>query len=476
MLDWGLDFLDGLANFAQDPAGTVAGWTFDKVTSGIFEWLARGLAVLVEWVWRVLDTSTTPRLTDRWFRNEVAGQLGFLAASVTVAMMLASAAQAALAGRPDQIGDTVKEAVRAIVLSAFTITVIDLMVRLVDEASAGVWLVGRDDLVTMLERMVEVTANTGILGQTFVGPLCLLFGFVGAAGIAVSLFMRSALIYVAAGLSPLVWSSSVLPVMRGASRRLVHLLVALVLAKLAIVVTLVIAVNLAGNAGGDAPGGRVDDAATAVGMLLTGFIAFLVAAISPMVLYRLMPTVEGAVATSGVVGGWGHSLMTLGHAAAMVTSGGSSAAAAAGMSVAAQGGVAGAEAGANGSRPAAGGPLGPSASQPAVSRVPSSSGGGGSVGEEGDDGNLPPLPPTPSGDGGGPQPGSGSAAAADDANLPPLPRTPAATARGASSPGSSAGSTTAPGIRRTTNQGRGIRRPGGDVSDEGSRPGEGRLR
>ena len=33
MLDWGLDFLSGLANLARDPAGTITGWTFDKVTN-----------------------------------------------------------------------------------------------------------------------------------------------------------------------------------------------------------------------------------------------------------------------------------------------------------------------------------------------------------------------------------------------------------------------------------------------------------
>jgi multidrug efflux pump len=42
-----------------------------------------------------------------WFRNELAAQVGLLALAVTVAMMLASAVQAALAGRPDQSGGAV---------------------------------------------------------------------------------------------------------------------------------------------------------------------------------------------------------------------------------------------------------------------------------------------------------------------------------------------------------------------------------
>lgn len=471
MLDWGLDFLDGLANLANDPAGTITGWTFDEVTSGIFEWLARGLAVLIEWVWRVLDSGTTPRLTDRWFANEVAGQIGALAVSVIVAMMLASAAQAALAGRPDQIGDTVKEAVRAIVLSAFTVTVLDLTVRLVDEVSASVWQVGRDDLVTMLERMVAVTANTGLLGQTFVGPLCLLFGFVGAVGIAISLFMRSTLIYVAAGLSPLVWSTSVLPAMRGASRRLVHLLVALVLAKLAVVVTLVVAVMLVSNAGEGSTDRPVEDEAAAVGMLLTGFIAFLVAAISPMVLYRLMPTVEGAVATSGVVGGWGRGLMTLGHAAAMVSSGGTSAAAAASTGVAGQGGVPGAGSAAAGGGgqgsggKAGGGPSAGPASPSGSSPVPPPGGGGGSAGEETDDGNLP-LPPTPGqgGDGQGAATPAGDGEAPHHAGRPVVEPVPTSGGAATHAPGPEGH---ASGPARGDNPGRGRRRGGTAGPDRG---------
>src|SRR5690606_12486988 len=135
------------------------------------------LALLIEWVWSVLDSGTTPRVTAGWFRNELAARVGLLALAVTVAMMLASAVQAALAGRPEQIGDAVKQGVRAIVASALTLTVLDLLVQVVDESSAMVWRVGRPDLVDMLEGVVAVSAAGGPLGTTFVGPLCLLFGF-----------------------------------------------------------------------------------------------------------------------------------------------------------------------------------------------------------------------------------------------------------------------------------------------------------
>jgi hypothetical protein len=37
------------------------------VIQGIYTWFANGLLLLMEWVWVVLDTATTPRLTEAWF-------------------------------------------------------------------------------------------------------------------------------------------------------------------------------------------------------------------------------------------------------------------------------------------------------------------------------------------------------------------------------------------------------------------------
>jgi hypothetical protein len=346
MFDWVIGGLGSLFGFVGDAVGSVAGWAWEKVTVGIYRWLANGLALLIEWVWSVLDTSTTPRVTEAWFRNDLAARVGLLGLSVTIAMMFLSAAQAAVAGRPERIGDVLKESVKAIVASALTITVIDVLIGVTDEASAMVWQVGRPDLVTMIEGMVTVATVSGPLGTTFVGPLALLFGFIGLIGLVVSLMMRSALIYVVAALAPIVWSLGVLPSFRGSSRKLVHLAVSLVLSKLAIVITLVVAVKLIAHPT-DADGGSViNDAAAAVGTLMAGFVCFLVAAVTPVVLYRLMPTIEGAMVGSGVASGWTRGATTAAHTALMVKSLGASAgASAATRAIAGQRGGDGAAAG-----------------------------------------------------------------------------------------------------------------------------------
>jgi hypothetical protein len=164
--------------------------------------------------------------------------------------------------------------------------------------------------------------------MTFLGPLALLFGMIGLMVTAVVLFMRSSLLYLVAAFAPIVWASAVSPVMRGAGRRLVHVAVALVLAKPAISVTLVVGVKLVANAG-TAPPAVSSDGAAALGTLVTGFACFAIAALSPWVVYRLLPSVEQASVSSGIVGGWGRAGMTAVQAGLMVKSLGATAAASA---------------------------------------------------------------------------------------------------------------------------------------------------
>ena len=344
MFDWVIGGLGDLFGFGLNAIGEAVGWAWDKVVTGIYTWLANGLALLVEWVWSVLDSGTTPRITAGWFANDLAVQLGVLALAVTVAMMLASGIQAALAGRPEQILDAIRQGIWSIVASALTVTVIDLLLGLVDEASAMVWQSGRADLVSMIEGIVVVATTTGPLATTFVGPMCLLVGFVGLIGLVVSLMMRSSLIYLAAALAPLVWSANVLPLFRGTARKLIHLTVALIVSKLAIVVSLVVAVNLIAHPSGNPDSTSViNDGAAAVGTLMSGFVCFLIGAVSPLVLYKLMPTVEGAIIGAGVAGGWTRGATTAAHTALMVKSLGASAAgSAATKGVAGQAGARGA--------------------------------------------------------------------------------------------------------------------------------------
>jgi hypothetical protein len=291
------------------------GWVVDSASSSIFggivSWMARGLAVLIEWIWTTLDTATTPRLTEAWFTTELMGPISVLALSVVIALMLASAIQAALAGRPEQILDAFKQAAWSLVATAMSITVIDLMLGVVDQASAGIWSTVRPDLQRLLESVISVMSASAVLDMGFLAALMMLLLYLALIGLAVALAMRNALIYVTALLAPLVFASSVLPTFRDSSRKIVHLGVALVVSKLAIIATLALAVKMMANATNlTATGDSLQDGVASLGVLFAGIVCFAVASFTPMVLYKLMPTVEGAMVGGGVASGWGRSAMT----------------------------------------------------------------------------------------------------------------------------------------------------------------------
>jgi len=301
------------------------GWAIDSgaksVFDGIVSWMARGLAVLIEWVWATLDTATTPRLHEPWFTTGLWRPMSLLALAVVVALMLASAIQAALAGRPEQILDAFRQGAWSIVATALSLIVIEVLLAVVDAAAAGIWGQVRPDLQRLLEGVIAAMSAGTVTGMGFLAVLVFLLLYLALIGLTVALAMRNALIYVTAVLAPLVFASSVLPLFRESARKLVHLAVALIVSKLAIAVTLALAVKLLGNATNLTPSGdQLKDGTGALGVLFAGVICFAVASITPMVLYKLMPTVEGAVVGAGIAGGWGRGAMTGMYAASTARS------------------------------------------------------------------------------------------------------------------------------------------------------------
>jgi hypothetical protein len=310
-----------------DAIGEVTGWAWEKVIQGIYTWFANGLLLLMEWVWGVLDTSTTPRLTESWFTDGLIRPLAGIAVGITIAMMLASAIQAGFGGRPELIVDALKEGPKALFATGITVVVMDVMIQGGDAIADVAWQAGRPQAQEVLDGLAATMVSSGGLANTFLGPLALLFGMIGLIVTTVVLFLRSTMLYLVAAFSPIIWASSVSPVMRGASRRLVHVTVALVLAKPAITVTLMVGVQLLSAVG--TPGPEGVDGAAALGTLLSGFTCFAIAGFSPWVVYRLLPSVEGAAVSSGVVGGWGRSAMTAVQVGMMAKSFGASGAASA---------------------------------------------------------------------------------------------------------------------------------------------------
>jgi hypothetical protein len=299
-----IDALDGLLSNAT---GQAAKQGFDLIVG----WLARGLAFLIEWFWKTIETSTTPRLTDGWFANELFEQVALLALGITVALMLASAIQGALSGRPEQIWQAVKQAAWSIAATGLAIAVMTELMHVVDEASNALWAGARGELRAVLDGVVLVMQGSALGALGFLGVVIQLVMYLGLMGLGISMGMRGTLIYLVAALCPLVFSSSVLPMFRESSRKIIHVGIALIGSKLAVVIALVVTVKLLGNSLNFPLTGDVQaDAASAFGAMMTAATMFVIASLMPIVLYKLMPTIEGAVVASGISGSWGRAAMT----------------------------------------------------------------------------------------------------------------------------------------------------------------------
>ena len=160
-----------------------------------------------------------------------------------------------------------------------TVVVMDTLIRFGDVIADVVWVQARPNTREVLDGLVAGVLGGEGWGATFLGPLALLIGMIGMLVTTILLFMRSTLLYLVAAFAPLVWSTSILPMMRGGIRRMVHLAVALVLAKPAIVISLAIGMQLIASAGDVSQ--RQSGNVAGVGTMLTGFFCFAVASISP---------------------------------------------------------------------------------------------------------------------------------------------------------------------------------------------------
>lgn len=313
-----LDFLDDLFGGVSE----VLGWTWEKVITGIFTWFARGVLLLMEWVFGQLDTATSPRLTDDWFANGLVREVALIGLAITVMMMLISAIQMGWAGRPELFGDAIRNGAKSILGSALVVVLIDGSMQMADALTATIWSSGRSDVLSLLDGSASaITVGAEVVGLTFLGPLLILMGMVGFLLITGVLFFRSVMIYLVAAFAPIPLALAAGTTFRGATRRVVSLTLSLVLAKPAVVLTLVVGAKVTSNAGTDA-GGTTEG----LGALVTGFLVFLIAAFAPILIFKLLPMVGDATMTSGVLAGVGRSAMTVAQAGMIASSVGGAAA------------------------------------------------------------------------------------------------------------------------------------------------------
>ena len=308
-IGWAIDKVTGFV-------GGVATAGFEMIIGGLVAWVVDAVVWVVGGVFNFFLDSTDPNVQADWFitgDGPYATTVG-IGASLLLLFVLAGIIQGTLSG---DVGGMLRrmglELPISIIGMVGLVTVTQILVQLTDALSGEVLGNFQDDISefgAVVATLSHLNGGTSTAFVVFVlGLVTVLAGLILVA----ELVVRSALIYIVVALAPLVFAARLWPATRGASRKLLDLLVALIVSKLVIAIALSVAAAAAVGAGSggevtslpepevfaEDPGGSVTQA---VGILLTAAAAFGVSAFSPLLIARLLPLTEGALVAQGVKG------------------------------------------------------------------------------------------------------------------------------------------------------------------------------
>lgn len=265
----------------------------DEVMKGLTKWVADGASWLVGQAGKLIDETTTPRITSPWFTGQY-GSMAGLAAVFALPLLLASILQGVFRRDANLI---VRAAFvhlpAAFILTAGAVAVVSALLALTDEMSAQVASSVGSDANAFLSDVGKALGTLGAASGNPAVPLFAVFlgGLIAAIGaffVWVELLIRSAAIYVTVLFLPFTFVAMIWPSTAKWCRRLVELLFAVIVSKFVIVAIMALAAAGLGQS-------RADDAFQGV---LAGTALMLLAALSPLALLRLIPLAEAAAHTN----------------------------------------------------------------------------------------------------------------------------------------------------------------------------------
>lgn len=309
-IGWAIDKVTGFV-------GGVATAGFEMIIGGLVAWVVDAVVWIVGGVFNFFLDSTDPNVQADWFitgDGPYATTAG-IGASLLLLFLLAGIVQGTLSG---DTGGMIRRVALELPISIIgmvgLVTITQILIQLTDALSGEVMGNFQDDISEFGAVVATLSSLQGGTATAFVVFILGLVTVFAGLILVAELVVRSALIYIVVAFAPLVFAARLWPATRGASRKLLDLLVALIVSKLVIAIALSVAAAAAvgSGSGGEVtslpepevfaedPGGSVTQA---VGILLTAAAAFGVAAFSPLLIARLLPMTEAALVAQGVKGG-----------------------------------------------------------------------------------------------------------------------------------------------------------------------------
>lgn len=293
----------------------VVGGIVEEVVSGLAGAVVGALVDLAAWILGFFWDAAEPELTSSWFYGAEApySQMVVLATPLLLAFFLAGVIQGVVRG--DTAGMLRMALLRlpgAVLAMSVVIVLADVLLDVADEMSDALLAGFRDDV----ERIGTVLSLVGTQGGVAGLLLILVFaglGLLAAVVVLAEMFIRSALLYLVAAFSPLVYAAAVWEPLRGSARKLGEIALALIVSKVAIALALAVSAAAMVSAWPSSEPTAITtpeqaawqaDQSTAqtIGVLISAVVMFVVAAFMPFVLWRLLPLAEGALVGQGVRG------------------------------------------------------------------------------------------------------------------------------------------------------------------------------
>jgi hypothetical protein len=293
----------GIFSAVSGVFSSVAGWAIDSVIAAITSWVLSGVLALIEAVWSVIDTSTSPTPAASWFSGPGSSPFEMALGIGGVMLLLTSMAaviRAVLSGSPGGIAKAVgRDLPAAIFTMVATIAFTSVALELTDAISDWVWAGTREDAKRAMDRLA-LLLRTGLPGLHFVAVALALLVLLAMVFLWIVLYVREALLYlVIVFAAAFAWPMMVFPPLRDTAKKAGELLLALIICKPVIALALSVGVSAMANIGNN------DQASTVaqLGTLVSGVIVFGLAAFMPFVVFKLLPVAAAAVVAQGVSSG-----------------------------------------------------------------------------------------------------------------------------------------------------------------------------
>lgn len=303
--------LSGLLDLGEHVVGGIV----EEVVSGLAGAVVGALIDMTAWILGFFWDAAEPELTSAWFYGADAPytEMVLLATPLLLAFFLVGVIHGVLRG--DTAGMVRMALLRlpaAVLAMSIVVVLADVLLDVADEMSDTLLTGFRDDI----ERIGSVLSLVGTRGGVTGLLLVLVFaslGLLAAVVVLIELFVRSALLYLVAAFSPLIYAAAVWEPMRGSVRKLGEIALALIISKVAIALALAVSAAAMVSAWPSSEPTAIttpeqaalqanQSTAETVGVLISAVVMFAVAAFMPFVLWRLLPLAEGAMVAQGIRG------------------------------------------------------------------------------------------------------------------------------------------------------------------------------